>query len=138
MSFYDDGRWTNAYTDEEIDAIVSKLSDPLFKKDLWVVEPDTDEVIEIYVNFDSSLPGIEWNYYKFDFVLKAYELANGDVQKFFEILTEDYYQEYRYIGDDEDIEFVRGEMSCRADAEGFTKETMETIVAKIKKERNAE
>ena len=85
MSFYDDGRWTNAYTDEEIDAIVSKLSDPLFKKDLWVVEPDTDEVIEIYVNFDSSLPGIEWNYYKFDFVLKAYELANGDVQKFFEI-----------------------------------------------------
>jgi len=138
MSFYDDGRWVNGYTNEEIDLIFSKLSDPVFKKDLWFVEPDTDKVIEVYVNFDSGLPGIEWNYYQSDFVLEAYKLANGDAQKFFEILTEDYYQEYRYIADDEDVEFVKGEMSCHADAEGFTKETMEAIVAKIKKERNAE
>lgn len=130
MSYGDDLRRSCEYTNEERLAILEKLSDPIFERDYFIV--DDDDVVEVYINFDSSLPEIDWHYYKADWILDAYESAGGNAEIFFSIITNNYDFEYQYIGDDEDVEMARREMSIKGDAEGCTKESMEKIVEKVR------
>lgn len=140
MSFSDYGRMSYEYSQEERDAIINKMVDPIFDRDIFFVDEQSEEVVEVYVNFDSTLPGIEWNYYTFKHVLECYELAN-DPQEFFGYLGDDYEQYYEYIADDEDIENVKKELSRQTpyilvwgkETNGDPQAVMEGIVAEIKK-----
>ena len=132
MSFSENGKFSYEYSEEERKAVLDKLTDDVFKRDIFEIVGD--EVLETYMNFDSTLPGVEYNYYTVKHVLKCYEEANGDPDLFFEMLLDDYVQYYDYIADDEDVEMARWKLSKPSKYVGTTKETMEKLVADIRKE----
>ena len=99
-----------------------------------IYEIDGDEVVETYVNWNSSLPCVEYNHYTVEHVIECYKEANGDPELFFEFLQSDYVQYYDYIADDEDIEMAVQELSKPNKYTGTNKEIMEALVADIRKE----
>lgn len=125
----------NVSTEEERAAIIDKMDDPVFCRDLYFVEDG--EVIEVYINFDSTMPCIEFNHFSFDNVLDSYKEANGNLGRFFDLLYCDYVQYYNYIVDDESIELARECMSAKADFVNLNKEKMDALVSAVKERMNA-
>ena len=131
MSFFDDGRWVDEYSEEEKEYVFNALSKPLYKKDVFIVRDN--DVMEFYINYDvEHLPQAMWYFYDFDHVIKCYEQANGDPDKFFSYITNNYFSDVMIIADDEDIAYVRRTFMLDWDAEGLTKESMETIISKVR------
>ena len=136
MSFYDYDREVTDYTEEERDAVMDKMSGEEFQRDVFIV--CGDDVEEIYINFDSTMPCVEYNFYPFKHVLESYEIAKGDPDAFFQILFEKYTQYYDYIADDDDVKMALWHVSRPSNYVGTTKETMEGIVKEVKERMGVE
>lgn len=121
---------------EERAAIIDKMNDPVFCRDLYFIF-DNNDVMEVYINFDSEMPCIEYNHFSFEHIIDCYENADGDLNRFFELLYGDYVQFYEYIFNDEDIELARECMSAKADFVDLDKEKMDALVSAVKERMNA-
>lgn len=109
------------------------LYDPIFDQDLFYIDKDSQEVMELFYNSDSACGGtVEHNYFSFRHILNNYLEADGNPDAFWEHLYDDYYQECLDVGTDaEAFEQAKEEFSKPTAFGGMREDTMKEIICEI-------